>query len=201
MNKRFDVKFLHRLLNEVIDLPYIISNLNKHKYHYYHHDNQTESNLSYTNYNPAEGIISKYLEILLSVNVDEFETAFKVFKLLCNLEKQLVELSSKKNTSNYVSAHLVKNLISNWILNPNLFSSTRQFEKNHFVKSVLIHLITNEMYDPNDCTAVYNAEHCLVSNNLLNHCVRLIFKSKTGYQLELIYDLMRTLIQYGANPK
>ena len=85
--------------------------MNKHKYHYYHHDNQTESNLSYTNYNPAEGIISKYLEILLSVNVDEFETAFKVFKLLCNLEKQLVELSSKKNTSNYVSAHLVKNLI------------------------------------------------------------------------------------------
>jgi len=203
LNKRLDIKYLFNLLNNVIDLPNMISNLNRKKYKFYHqndsfnnNNNNNNNQSSNFNYIPGESIISKYLEIIQNVNLDEFETAFKLFKLLCRLEKQLV----KKRVLNYVSPQVIKTLINNWILDPNLFSSNRQLDKNHFVKSIIIHLIANDMFDPNDSSTVYNSDHCLVSNNLLKHCVRLIFKSKTGYQLELIYDLMRTLIQYGANP-
>ena len=201
LTKKLDIKFLNHLFHNVIDLPNVISNLNRKRYYYYHQNND-ENKSSQSDYVPADSLISKYLELLQKIYLDEFETAFKIFKMLCRLENQIIECSClKAKVLNYVSPNHIKTLITNWILNPNLFSSSRQFDKNHFVKSVIVHLITNDMYDPNDCSTVYNSENCLISNNLLNHCVRLILKSKTGFQLELIYDLMRTLIQYGSNPK
>ena len=87
---------------------------------------------------------------------------------------------------------LVKNLISQWILVPNFLSSSRQFEKNFFIKSCLVHLISSGLYNPNDCH--------IASSNLFGHCIALAAQSRTAYQMELIYDLTRTLIQYGADP-
>ena len=205
LNKRFHMKYFYNLLTNVMQINEMITSLNKKKYYYHHYENLIETT-SYS-FIPSESLISKYIELILNINLDEFELAFKTFKLICRLEKHLYQnrtssawIKTNKKPINLVSPSVVKSLITHWILNPNLFSASRQFDKNHFVKSILVHLISNDIYDPNDCSTVYNAENCLVSNNLLNHCVKLIFKSKTGYQLELIYDLMRTMIQYGANP-
>jgi hypothetical protein len=97
-----------------------------------------------------------------------------------------------------VDPSLVKNLISQWILVPNFLSSSRQFEKNFFIKSCLVHLISSGLYNPNDCHVAHHAEKA--SNNLFSHCIALAAQSRTAYQMELIYDLTRTLIQYGADP-
>ncbi len=99
-----------------------------------------------------------------------------------------------------VDPNLIRKFINQWILNPNFLSSSNQFEKNYFVKSCLVHLITSKLCDPNDCFTYYTDKNQLVSNNLLNHCIHLVGLCKSGYQLEVIYDLTRTLIQYGADP-
>lgn len=114
---------------------------------------------------------------------------------------------------------MVKVLINSWINDPSFLNSSFQFEKNRFIKLAIFELILNDLLDPNDISASFqmtldNEESIAIkslasdrtcqkleSNNLINHCVKLLFTScKTGYQIELISDLMRTLVQYGARP-
>lgn len=115
----------------------------------------------------------------------------------------------------------MKTLIDRWINEPNFLNSSNQFEKNRFVKLLVFELIVNDLYDPNDSSLSYSniSEETapnttgtttttppplllkLEPNNLINYCVKLLFTSaKTGYQIELVSDLMRTLVQYGAWP-
>lgn len=116
----------------------------------------------------------------------------------------------------------MRTLVNTWINNPNFLNSSHQFEKNRFIKLIIIELILNDLFDLNDNSTSFHktieSSHKtsntkksihpttsvagqIESNNLINHCVKLLFTNcKTGYQIELISDLMRTLVQYGARP-
>lgn len=212
LRKHLDTKFLLHLFANVLCLESIASAPKKrHEYqrsyiHKSYHNSAPKitSNIFESGVNIEEkwynSLIGNYIKILMNSYLDDFESAFKLLKLLCKFEKQLAMSSNEKKKPAMVEPNLIKKLITQWILQPNFLSSTRQFEKNYFIKSVLVHLITSKLLNPNDCFTYQSENNVLISNNLLNHCVHLVTLCKTAYQLDLIYDLTRTLIQYGANP-
>ena len=189
---------------------------------YYHHNTckvsqlgPIESNVKNIKINYNESLAGKFIEILNATYLNSnFHDALKLFKLLCNFEKNLnrIKLNSVLNGSGnsssnspivfqtMVNPQLIKNLITNWIMFSNFLCSSNQFKKSKFIKNLVITLLDNDLYDPNDCSVQYYLNNTPTSNNLLNHCIKLIYLSKTCYQLELIYDFMRMLIQRGANP-
>lgn len=204
LNKKiFDIEFLYEILNDIIDLSTLTSNLKRANFYHTNHVEQMPHRLP-----PRDCSVEKYLEILLNTSIEDFASAIDIFKLLITFQKSLnnklrVKFNQTNNSIRTINPQVVKKLISNWILHPNFLNSSQQFEKNNFIKTIVIELILNDLYDPNDSTPYCTPNELsapIQSNNLLNHCVQLIFLSKTCYQLELIYDLMRTLIQYGANP-
>lgn len=158
--------------------------------------------------------------MLLRVHLDSFANAYKVLKLISHFQK-CFNSKLRSRSANLVSGQVVKTLIDRWINEPNFLNSSNQFEKNRFVKLLVFELIVNDLYDPNDSSLSYSniSEETapnttgtttttppplllkLEPNNLINYCVKLLFTSaKTGYQIELVSDLMRTLVQYGAWP-
>ncbi|CAF0923731.1 unnamed protein product [Brachionus calyciflorus] len=206
--KTLDIEYLDHILNEIIDLNSVSVGLSKTNL-YTNSTNSTNPD-SVHRLPPRDCSIEKFLELLLNTHIDDFSSAYTTFKSLLNFQKCLnnklrlkfQSFNLFKQQSKFINPHLIKRLLTNWILYPNFLNSSNQFEKNNFIKMILIELIRNNLYDPNDSTSQVHQSTDLIiqSNNLLNHCVQLIFLSKTCYQLELIYDLMRSLIQYGANP-
>jgi hypothetical protein len=235
-----DVKFLYNLLNEVIDLNRVCSYLNRSlnlnftgELHIYNepfvsvncttslnkicnNTQQTHQNHLYRDNSPLylDCVTSKFIELVIRCTIVEFEYAFKLFKLLCNFDKQLIKhkiaslaffeehLPSNLQHSTFaykINPSLIKKLIYNWIMNPNFLCSSKQFEKNSFVKSLIVQLIVSHLFDPND-TSIYIHDNQPVNNNILFYCIRLTHICKTGYQMELVFDMIRTLVQYGADP-
>ena len=205
LQKILDIEFLEHILNDVIDLNFISFNLAKNgplTYSSASGNNNHEYGLRLAQRNCS---VEKYLELLLNFQIDDFSSAHEIFKILLNFQQCLTnKIKIKfKLTSSYkqINIQIVKRLITNWILYPNFLNSSQQFEKNNFIKHILIELIKNGLLDPNESASqTQSTSEYVQSNNLLNHCVQLVFLSKTCYQMELVYDLMRTLIQYGADP-
>jgi len=204
--KHLDVAYVLHLLNEVLDLETLLKIGVKKRHNRRSYTHKTYRNPQTVNYSvyPVEdddsnkyynSLIGNYLKTLMNSHVTDFEAAFNLLKLLCKFEKELAS-----DLIVVVDPNLIRKFINAWIMQPSFLSSSNQFEKNYFVKSCLVHLITSKLCDPNDCFTYYNDKSQLVSNNLLNHCVQLVGLCKSGYQLEVIYDLTRTLIQYGADP-
>lgn len=206
LQKILDIEFLEHILNDVVDLNFISFNLSKNgpltgssdsgaSNHHEHGLRLAQRNCS----------VEKYLELLLNCQIDDFSSAHEIFKILLNFQRCLnnkIKIKFKLNSNNkQINPQIVKRLITSWILYPNFMNSSQQFEKNNFIKHILVELIKNGLLEPNElaCQSQTNGEY-VQSNNLLNHCVQLVFLSKTCYQMELVYDLMRTLIQYGADP-
>jgi hypothetical protein len=157
--------------------------------------------------NVSDNLITKLIEILLRVNLTDFDAFFEVFKMVCTFEKRieqwrLHQLKLKNQRLIVVKASLIQRLITKWILHPNFLCASKQTEKNIFLKRVIIHLISEKIIDPNDCRLqspqMNNSK--LNSNNLMYHCLSVLQVCRTGYQFELIYDLIRTLYLNGANP-
>ena len=206
LNKVLDIEFMYHLFSQVIDLNCLTANLNKNTYSYYYSSTKPQipiANKTKT-VNYEDCIVAKYIEIMLEAYFENFDCAFKLFKMLCSFEKQLNKLRANANGSAYsvtmVNPQIINSLLTNWLLVPSFICSSKQFKKNYFIKNIIVELILNDLYDPNDCGVYYFTSNLFSSNNLLNHCVQLIFASRTLYQLDLIYDLIRTSIQYGANP-
>jgi len=188
--KHLDLRFVNHLLQQVLDLDNQCIGLKKR---------QPRGCCTYRRHaDTYSSLIGNYIHILLHSHTEDFESGLKLFKLVCSFEKQLRQLEAA-STTRLIDPVLVKRVVYQWIMLPNFLSSSRQFEKNHFIKSMLIHAIGHGLYEPNDCLAYYT-ENAWTSNNLLNHCVHLVQLCKTAYQLELLHDLIRTLIQYGADP-
>ena len=188
--KHLNLRFVNHLLHQVLDLDNQCIGLKKRQPRGYYTSRRHPDTHS--------SLIGNYIHILLHSHTEDFESGLKLFKLVGGFEKQLRQLEAAP-TTRLIDPALVKRVVYQWIMLPNFLSSSRQFEKNHFIKSMLIHAIGHGLYEPNDCLAYYT-ENAWTSNNLLNHCVHLVQLCKTAYQLELIHDLMRTLIQYGADP-
>ncbi|RNA15339.1 hypothetical protein BpHYR1_010782 [Brachionus plicatilis] len=204
LHKVLDIEFLEYMLNDLMDVNLITLNLAKNGPLTYPPAPQDHA----LRLPQRDCSVEKYLELLLHSQIDEFASAHQLFDTLLNFQlclnnKMRVRLqSSFKSWTRLINPHVIKRLLTNWILCPNFLNSSQQFEKNNFVKHVLVELIKHELYDPNDssCHAAQTPAESVQSNNLLSHCVQLVFASKTCYQLELVYDLMRTLIQHGADP-
>ncbi len=201
--KTFDLEFLYNLLNDSIDLNKLAASYTRLNNHYHHHINPSLTGCSSSSYTVSsmnqqqqvhrikskECVVEKFLEILLNVSIQNFNYPIKLFKMLCYFQR-LLNLNNKMSSNHKIKPHIIKKFIANWLLVPNFLNSSYQFEKNFVVKSIIIELVLNDLYDLNDTN-----ESCL-----LNFCIQMIPSLKSVYQLELIYDLMTTLIQYGATP-
>ena len=228
--KRLDVAYLLHILNDTIDINSLTMNINRNNphssmatsligTHCFNNPVITSNNKKViTTYSNC--LVATFIEILFNSYIEDFESMLKIIHLLCQYENQLnklrLTLINHNQTSYYsssssfqcnmvtqVNPSLIKKLITYLIMLPNFMCSSKQFEKVTFVKNLIIQLILNDLYDPNE-PGISHANQLngsiIQSNNILNHLLKLIFQSKSGYQLDVLYDLMRTLIQYGANP-
>lgn len=197
-SKTLDVEFLYHFLHDRCDLNSVLVNLSRlHSHHHHHHHHNIYRVDSSDSDSHRSGkinccVVEKFLTLLLNVHIDNFECSLRLFRLLCHFQKEankVYRLGVSRPIK--INSHLVKKLISTWLLQPNFLNSSKQFEKNYFIKSIVVELVMCDLYDLNPMGE---------EASLLNHCVELIFTVGTVYQMELIYDMMRTLIQYGAHP-
>lgn len=134
-------------------------------------------------------LINKFLDLILVINIDEYEPIEKVFKLFAVLENKI---------DNKIDSSLLNRFFSNFLFKQNYLNSNQTI-KIEFVRNILKILFENG-YNPNDTAIKYINGGYLSSNNLLHNLISLVFQSKTCYQLNCLYDLIRFSLYYGANP-
>ena len=90
-----------------------------------------------------------------------------------------------------VECDQVHRLVSTWLTRPSFLTSSHQFAKNQLVKHLLVELVRHELYD---------AQEANLLGHLLRHAVQAqdVSAAVSAYQLELIYDLARSLLECGA---
>ncbi len=193
--KKLDCHYLLTILNDSLNLSGLTANLNRNNYTLHHGINKCQKTNKSVSYQSC--LMGAFIETLFNVYVDDFENASKIVGLLCAYKRQINELiySSQQRM---ISPCLIKKLITYLVMCPNFLSSSNQTEKVNFVKKLIVQLIVNDLFDPNDCSNLM--KNTAQSNNILNHLLKLLHQVKTLYQLELLFDLMRMFIQYGANP-
>jgi hypothetical protein len=228
--KILDASYLLQVLNDTIDMNTLSMNINRNNHHSsmatsligthsFNNPITTSHNKKViTTYSNC--LVATFIEILFNSHIDDFQSVLKIIQLLCHYENQLnklrLTLINHNQTSYYsssssfqcnmitqVNPSLIKKLITYLVMLPNFMCSSKQFEKVSFVKNLIVQLVLNDLYDPNEPGIAHANQSngtIIQSNNLLNHLLKLIFQSKSGYQLDVLYDLMRTLIQYGSNP-